>query len=187
MRIHVRAARFARRRSQAAWLRQRHPLVMRVLEVLERTQWLTPPDIRSVREERLRTLLRHSEAQVPSYHEAFRRTGMRPEEGSRTLGALPMLTKEIIPSGVDPQEFYFRDQPPRRVAIDLHYVRNWSPGLDLSFLARTLWCLLDRAPWILLLERKPLHHALPPVDDPELLGQVGLLNCAAEPDREPEG
>ena len=89
--------------------------------------------------------------------------------GLLQVRVFPDMTNEIIPEGVDPQEFYFRDQLPRRVAVDLDYVRRWTMGLDLAIIARTVALLLLRAPWIVLFGRRQVIHALPPVEDPTLL------------------
>ncbi len=81
----------------------------------------------------------------------------------------PDMTNEIIPEGMEPQEFYFRDQLPRRVAVDLQYVRNWSVAGDMMIILRTVLLVLVRAPRILLLGRPRVEHALPPVRDEGLL------------------
>lgn len=89
--------------------------------------------------------------------------------GLLQVRVFPDMTNEVIPEGVSVEEFYRTDQLPRRVAVDLHYVREWSMALDLWIILRTLWCVLARAPWILLFGRREIRFALPPVDDEALL------------------
>lgn len=65
----------------------------------------------------------------------------------------PDMTSEV-PEGVDPHEFYVRDQLPRKLAVDLCYVKDQWVGYDLYIITRTLYCILFKS-WRLLLIRPP--------------------------------
>ena len=71
---------------------------------LERTQWLSWPELQALQERRLAALLEHACRTVPSYRRAFQRLGIEPAHlcvGDNQcvrdyLRALPLLTKETI-------------------------------------------------------------------------------------------
>lgn len=111
------------------------------------------------------TMLRYYPARVRKELQRAR-PGMT---GLLQVRVFPDMTNEIVPDGMDPQEFYNRDQLPRRVAVDLEYIRSWTLFMDLEVLGSTIWCLLVRAPRILLFGRPRVRYALPPVEDPELV------------------
>lgn len=65
---------------------------------LRATQWLAPDDVRTLQEQRLRTLIRHAYRHVPYYRELLDRHGIDPE-AIRTvedLRRIPPLTKDDI-------------------------------------------------------------------------------------------
>ncbi len=133
------------------------------------------------RPEEADVLTRHYPASISA--EILRaRPGMT---GLLQVRVFPDMTNETVPPGVDPQEFYFRDQLPRRVAVDLEYVRRWTFGLDLAILLETVWCLLARAPFILLFGRRSISHALPPLNDAELIRRFEVHGSGAEGARRP--
>jgi lipopolysaccharide/colanic/teichoic acid biosynthesis glycosyltransferase len=99
--------------------------------------------------------------------------------GLLQVRVFPDMTNEIVPEGMDPQEFYRLDQLPRRVAVDLDYVRHWSAGRDIGIIFRTIGLILFRAPWILVFGRRPVLLALPPVEDPGVLSQFAAIRRAA--------
>lgn len=125
------------------------------------------------------------------YPASIRREILRARPGLTGLlqvKVFPDMTNEIIPAGMDPQEFYWRDQLPRRVAVDLEYVRRWSPAMDAWIILRTVGLLLVRAPWIMLFGRSSVRHALPPVTDPglrELFLGTGTEDGVGPPARTP--
>lgn len=67
-------------------------------EILERSQWLAPADLRELQELRLRRLVRHAYFHVPYYRELMDRLGVAPE-AVRTLEdlrRLPLLEKSTV-------------------------------------------------------------------------------------------
>lgn len=74
-----------------------------VLRDLERTQWLSEMDLRSLQNERLHELVAHAETHVPYYRQLFRERGLRAREieSAEDLQRLPFLTKADMRAGPD--------------------------------------------------------------------------------------
>jgi phenylacetate-CoA ligase len=72
--------------------------VERYYELLNRTQWLKPADLRELQNEKLRRLVRHAYRNVPYYRERMRAAGVRPEDirTQADLHLLPFLTKTDV-------------------------------------------------------------------------------------------
>jgi len=70
----------------------------RYLREFERSQFLSPEEIRHLQWRRLRTLLEHAYGQCPFYRERFDRAGLKPADlrGLEDLRALPVLEKRDI-------------------------------------------------------------------------------------------
>jgi phenylacetate-CoA ligase len=71
---------------------------MRYLREFERTQFLSPEDIRELQWQRLQALLHHAYAQCPFYRRRFDDVGLTPQElsGLEDLRVLPILEKRDI-------------------------------------------------------------------------------------------
>lgn len=69
-----------------------------VMRELERTQWLSVEQIRTLQLRRLREFLNECVAHVPYYHDVFRSLGLDPGSISSIadLARLPLLTKDIV-------------------------------------------------------------------------------------------
>lgn len=70
---------------------------------LERTQWMSPDEIKHLQEERLGVLLRHAYQNVPYYHKVFEQRGLTPQDikAATDLEKLPILTKEDIRNNLE--------------------------------------------------------------------------------------
>ena len=81
---------------QTHWMITRD--VERYYELLNRTQWLSPSDMRELQNEKLARLIRHAYRDVPYYREKMRAAGIRPEDirGQADLHKLPYLTKTDV-------------------------------------------------------------------------------------------
>jgi phenylacetate-CoA ligase len=69
--------------------------VERYYEALNRTQWLSPADVRELQNEKLARLIRHAYRNVPYYRAVMQEAKLRPEDirGQDDLHKLPFLTK----------------------------------------------------------------------------------------------
>mgnify|MGYP001037721855 CR=1 FL=1 len=69
-----------------------------VREALERTQWLSSPEIKQLQLDRLRRLLVHAQKYVPFYRDLFARINFAPEKITvlSELEVLPLLDKQVI-------------------------------------------------------------------------------------------
>lgn len=67
-------------------------------ESLNRSQWLSRPDLRELQDEKLRRLVRHAYRNVPYYRERMRERGLTPQDirGQDDLHKLPFLSKKDI-------------------------------------------------------------------------------------------
>ena len=67
-------------------------------DTLQRTQWLSPPQLRELQDEKLRRLVRHCYRSVPYYRGQMQARKLRPEDirGQADLYKLPLLTKDDI-------------------------------------------------------------------------------------------
>ncbi len=76
---------------------RRRPTLAR-LKSVERTQWLSPEELRAVQLEALKALLIHAGENVPYYKETFRARRFEPRAIARRedLAELPLLTREIV-------------------------------------------------------------------------------------------
>lgn len=65
---------------------------------LRRTQWLSPADVRTLQEQRLRALIKYAYRHVPFYRDALDRLGIAPDaiQTLEDLRRLPILTKDDI-------------------------------------------------------------------------------------------
>jgi phenylacetate-CoA ligase len=81
---------------QTHWMITRD--VERYYELLNRTQWLSPSDLKELQDEKLCRLVRHAYRNVPYYREKMRAAGIRPEDirGQADLHKLPYLTKADV-------------------------------------------------------------------------------------------
>jgi lipopolysaccharide/colanic/teichoic acid biosynthesis glycosyltransferase len=66
--------------------------------------------------------------------------------GMTGLAVISYLDEEEILGQVDPETKYLTSVMPEKLALDLHYVRNASFGLDMKIIGRTLWLLVRRPP-----------------------------------------
>jgi len=73
---------------------------------LERSQWLTPPELRKIQYKKLKAMMRHAYNNVPFYHKTFEAAGVKPEDikSIDDLSKLPIITKLDIqmnfPNGI---------------------------------------------------------------------------------------
>src|SRR5437870_7772968 len=84
------------------------------------------------------------------YNEAQKRV-LTVKPGLTGIGQVtffPDMTREV-PGGVDPHEFYLRNQLPRKISVDLMYVEKQSICYDLWIVARTVYCILVKS-WLLI-------------------------------------
>ncbi len=81
---------------QTHWMITRD--VERYYEMLGKTQWLAPSQLRELQDEKLRRLVRHAYRNVPYYRERMKSLTLRPEDirGQDDLHKLPFLTKSDI-------------------------------------------------------------------------------------------
>ncbi len=72
--------------------------VERYYDLLNKTQWLSPSDVKELQDEKLRRLVRHAYRDVPYYREKMKAAGIRPEDirGQADLHKLPYLTKNDV-------------------------------------------------------------------------------------------
>ena len=72
--------------------------VERYYDLLNRTQWLSPGDLRELQDEKLKRLVRHAYREVPYYREKMRALKLTPEDirGQADLHKLPYLTKDDV-------------------------------------------------------------------------------------------
>jgi phenylacetate-CoA ligase len=95
-------ARSARWRAYMATFPYTHWLLTREVEkryeILQRTQWLPPEEVRALQDEKLRRLVRHAYGHVPFYRRRMEERGLRPEDvqGQADLHKLPLLTKDEV-------------------------------------------------------------------------------------------
>jgi lipopolysaccharide/colanic/teichoic acid biosynthesis glycosyltransferase len=64
--------------------------------------------------------------------------------GMTGLAVISYLDEEAILGQVDPEAKYLTSVMPKKLALDLQYVRNASFGLDMKIIGRTLWLLVRR-------------------------------------------
>jgi phenylacetate-CoA ligase len=78
------------------WLLTRD--VERYYETLRKTQWLRPPEMRDLQDEKLRRMVRHAYRNVPYYRSRMQDLKLRPEDiqGQADLHKLPFLTKADV-------------------------------------------------------------------------------------------
>jgi phenylacetate-CoA ligase len=82
--------------SQTHWMLTRD--VEQYYDVLRKTQWLTPSQMRELQDEKLRRLVRHAYRNVPYYRVRMQELKLRPEDirGQEDLNKLPLLTKDDV-------------------------------------------------------------------------------------------
>jgi phenylacetate-CoA ligase len=66
--------------------------------LLEKTQWLSYPELEKLQLKNLKKLLKHANDNVPFYYEMFKKLNFDPEyvTSVEDLNKLPILTKEIV-------------------------------------------------------------------------------------------
>ena len=71
---------------------------LKILKLLDKTQWWTTQDIQTFQHKRLRLLLEHAYQHVPYYHNIFSTRGLKPQDikTMNDLRKLPILTKKDI-------------------------------------------------------------------------------------------
>lgn len=81
-----------------AWAALRTPALLRRLEDLDRSQWLSPAEVASAQMTRLRDLLSHAGRTVPYYRRVFREAGLDPARvrSLEDLRRLPPLQRETL-------------------------------------------------------------------------------------------
>ncbi len=86
-----------------AWDLLRRTHISGALRDLERTQWLSPGELRAIQERRLQRIISHAYAQVPYYRKTFDKLGLSPEsiKTVEDLGRLPIVTKATIQENRD--------------------------------------------------------------------------------------
>jgi phenylacetate-CoA ligase len=82
--------------SRTHWMLTRD--VERYYEVLCKTQWLAPAQLRELQDEKLRRLVRHAYRNVPYYRVRMQEARLRPEDirGQADLHKLPLLGKDDV-------------------------------------------------------------------------------------------
>jgi phenylacetate-coenzyme A ligase PaaK-like adenylate-forming protein len=82
--------------SQTHWMLTRD--VEQYYDLLRKTQWLKPADLRELQDEKLRRLVRHAYRNVPYYRMRMQELKLLPEDirGQHDLAKLPLLTKEDV-------------------------------------------------------------------------------------------
>jgi lipopolysaccharide/colanic/teichoic acid biosynthesis glycosyltransferase len=71
--------------------------------------------------------------EAPQYVERYtplQREVLRARPGLTSLAQVIYRDEETLIPADDPEEFYVREVMPRKLALDLLYVRHWSPALD---------------------------------------------------------
>jgi len=68
------------------------------LQLLEKTQWWSPTELKRFQQKRLQLLIKHAYENVPYYHRLFNQLGLKPQsiKNVADLQQLPILTKETI-------------------------------------------------------------------------------------------
>jgi phenylacetate-CoA ligase len=81
---------------QTHWMITRD--VERYFESLQKTQWLSPSQMRDLQDEKLRRLVRHAYRNVPYYRERMQEARLRPQDirTQQDLHKLPFLTKADV-------------------------------------------------------------------------------------------
>jgi len=79
------------------------------INLLEKTQWWSYPELEKLQLIKLKNLLRHADANVPYYHQIFKQSNFEPDNVTsiRDLDKLPILTKEIVNNNFN--ELYARN------------------------------------------------------------------------------
>jgi len=72
--------------------------VIKYINKLEQTQWISREEIKDLQEKKLRILIQHAYQNVPYYHIIFRKNGLKPEDikTAEDLGKIPILTREEL-------------------------------------------------------------------------------------------
>jgi phenylacetate-CoA ligase len=72
--------------------------IQKNLKYLQKTQWLSKPEIEEIQTTKLRAVIRHAYNYVPYYRAVFRENGISPDDitTKKDLKKIPVLTKEII-------------------------------------------------------------------------------------------
>ncbi|MCP4676429.1 MAG: phenylacetate--CoA ligase family protein [Deltaproteobacteria bacterium] len=76
-----------------------HPFtIWRLHRILRRTQWLSPSDLASYQNRRLRKIVRHAYSEVPYYRKVFEEAGLRPDDihTASDLTRIPRLSKTMV-------------------------------------------------------------------------------------------
>jgi phenylacetate-CoA ligase len=81
------------------------------INLLEKTQWWSYPELEKLQLTRLKKLLQHANENVPFYHKMFKKLNFKPEyvRSVNDLNTLPILTKEIVNKNFN--ELYARNYP----------------------------------------------------------------------------
>lgn len=105
--------------------------ISRWLAELERSQWWSPEQLRSLQEEKLRRLVHHAYHQVPLYRRLWDAAGVRPEEirTLENLPRLPVVDKQTLRAAY-PAEAVARNVDPRQL---VRYASSGSTGRPLQF------------------------------------------------------
>jgi phenylacetate-CoA ligase len=82
--------------SQTHWMLTRD--VEQYYDLLRKTQWLPPAQLRELQDEKLRRLVRHAYRNVPYYRMRMQELKLMPEDirGQQDLGKLPLLSKDDV-------------------------------------------------------------------------------------------
>jgi phenylacetate-CoA ligase len=94
------------------------------LKELEKSQWLSPNELRDLQWRRLKAMLSHAHQNVPFYHSRFEDAGLKPDDIKEPsdLTKLPVLTKDDVRTAVASREILARNIPSNR------FKRNSSGG-----------------------------------------------------------
>ncbi len=81
------------------------------INLLEKTQWWSQPELEKLQLDRLKKLLHHANDNVPYYHRIFKKIDFKPEyvKSINDLNKLPILTKEIVNKNFN--DLYARNYP----------------------------------------------------------------------------
>jgi phenylacetate-CoA ligase len=106
------------------------------MNILDKTQWWSPPELEKYQLKKLKQLLKHANDNVPFYHEMFKKLNFKPENVSsvKDLNKLPILTKEIVNKNFD--NLYARNYLKEKLILS---TTSGSTGNPMKFYIDARW------------------------------------------------